>query len=55
MKEFYWDAKLIDSRENVGGCIFAINENEAIKQLQNYGFYTDIILKEIKNYGGFTK
>ncbi len=47
MKEYYWDAKLIDSAEAVGGCIFAVNEADAVKQLESYNYYTDIRLTEI--------
>lgn len=47
MKQYYWDAKLIETGEEVGGSCFASNEEEAIKKLKSYGYYTDITLKEV--------
>lgn len=48
MKEYYWDATLIETGEVVGGGCFAESEDEARKQLESYGYYKDIKLEEVQ-------
>ena len=48
MNSYYWDATDIETGEHVRGACFAPSEEAAIKQLESYGLYCEIVVSECR-------